>query len=381
MGTTSRVLILGGGFGGVAAANRLRELLPDGDEIVLADRATHFMMGFRKTDVIVGRPGAAEARRPLAALEGRGIRVVCGEIGRIDPAGRAAEVGGERIEADALLVALGAETVPGAVPGLAEHGVDVYGGGVERAAAALARLDGGRLVVGIFGQPYKCPPAPFELALLARDALAERGVSADITVFSPLPASLPVAGKAACESIEGRMSGLGIAFRPSTAAERVADGRVAVGGGEEIAFDLLFAVPPHRVPAAVVDAGLAPAGGWIKVDPRTLATGHDGVWAVGDCVGIMMANGKPMPKSGAFAAGAGEVAASHIAARLAGGSSDERFWADGECYLEVGGGEAMIVRGRFLAQPEPEVELTAASPEHLAAKERFERERLDAWFA
>src|SRR6059036_3577511 len=115
-----RVLILGGGFGGVSAANRLRRLLQPEDEIVLVDRRTHFMMGFRKTAAVVGREPLEAGMRPLAALDKKGIRVVTADVTVVDPAARAATVGGERIEADALIIALGAETVPEAVPGLRE---------------------------------------------------------------------------------------------------------------------------------------------------------------------------------------------------------------------------------------------------------------------
>ena len=84
-----RVLILGGGFGGVAAANRLRALLDADDEIILIDRRTHFMMGFRKSMAVVGRDDMENGRRPLSALEAKDIRVVNADITRIDPAARA----------------------------------------------------------------------------------------------------------------------------------------------------------------------------------------------------------------------------------------------------------------------------------------------------
>ncbi|MCI0347302.1 MAG: NAD(P)/FAD-dependent oxidoreductase, partial [Chloroflexi bacterium] len=267
-----RVLILGGGFGGVAAATRLRKLLDPGDEIVLVDRATQFVMGFRKTMAVIGREPLEAGLRPLVALEGKGIRVRNAAVTGIDPAARAAEVGGERVEADALVVALGAEVVPSAVPGLAEHGHNVYSTeGVTAAAHALATIERGRAVVGIFGAPYKCSPAPYELAILAREAAEARGARLEWATFTPQPMSLPVLGKAGCEAIEGRLAGLFIAFRPNIKAERVEPDRVVVAGdGGEIPFDLLLAVPPHRVPSVVVDAdavlGTGAPDAWIGTD-------------------------------------------------------------------------------------------------------------------
>jgi sulfide:quinone oxidoreductase len=376
-----RVLILGGGFGGIAAADRLRRHLPQEDEVVLVDRRSHFMMGFRKIGAVIGREPMEPHRRPLAALAERGIRVVGADITKIDPAARAAEVGGERIEADALIVALGAETVPAVVPGLAEYGIDVYDPEqVPRAAEAFAGLDGGRLAVGIFGAPYKCSPAPYELALLANEVLHERKARATITVFTPQPMSIPVLGKAGCVGLEDRLVGQGIDFRPNSKTVRVDAGAVVLDGGAEVPFDLLFAVPPHRVPRVVVEAGLAEQGGWVKVNPRTLETSFAGVYAVGDVTAFPMANKQPFPKAGVFAESEGIVVADRIVARFADREPDALFDGEGFCFLEVGNGEAMFVRGNFLAEPDPVVELTPPSRESLEEKDRFEQKRLDEWF-
>ena len=376
-----RVLILGGGFGGVAAATRLRSLLDPDDEIVLVDKRTYFMMGFRKSLAAVGREPMDTGRRPLSALEEKGIRVVNADIGAIDPAERAAEVDGERIEADAMVVALGAETVPDAVPGLREHAHNVYApDDVPAAAEALASMEQGRFVVGIFGVPYKCPPAPYELAILANEESAARGARVSVTVFTPQPMSLPVLGKAGCESLEGRLAGVGVEFKPDSKAERVEDGRVILAGGGEVPFDLLFGIPPHRVPKVVVESGLAEKGGWVKVHPRTLETPFHGVYAIGDVTAIPMANKQPMPKAGVFADSEGRVVAERIAERLSGREPDVVFDGEGFCFLEIGNGEAMFVRGNFLADPEPEVALTPPSREALEEKARYERDHLETWF-
>src|SRR5687767_3766040 len=161
----ARTVILGGGFGGVSTAHQLRLLAPE-HEVVLVSRSTHFMMGFRKNAGLLD-PAAIEAgTRPLAALEERGIRVLFGDATTIDPGSRGAVVDGDPVEADALVVALGAETVPEAIPGLAENGYDFYDAErIPEASTALTSLTEGRVAIGIFGAPYRCPPAPYELAL------------------------------------------------------------------------------------------------------------------------------------------------------------------------------------------------------------------------
>ena len=103
------VLILGGGFGGIATAVALRARLDPADQITVVDRRTSFVMGLRKNWALVGESSLAEGTRALADLERRGIRVVQGDVTAIEPADRAADVDGRRLEADALVVALGAE--------------------------------------------------------------------------------------------------------------------------------------------------------------------------------------------------------------------------------------------------------------------------------
>jgi sulfide:quinone oxidoreductase len=111
-----------------------------------------------------------------------------------------------------------------------------------------------------------------------------------------------------------------------------------------------------------------------------LETRFPGVYAIGDLTEITLANGMPLPKAGVFAEGEGQIVANRIAAAFAGRTPEAMFEGVGHCFMEVGKGQALLVRGRFLAEPAPDVDLTEPSPQFLEEKHTFEAERLRAWF-
>jgi sulfide:quinone oxidoreductase len=374
-----RVLVLGGGFGGIATAVALRSQLDPADEVVLVERRATFVMGLRKNWALVRASTLAAGRRSLEALRDRGIEVVSGSIEAIRPDAREADVDGRTIGGDALVVALGAERDPDRIPGFREHAIDVYDeASSEAGAAAIDAFTGGRIVIGIFGVPYPCPPGPYELALLLAERLGARGIPGGLFVFTPQAGSLPVLGEAGCAAFDGRLAAEGITFRPKTTATAVEPGAV-VAADTRIPFDLLLGVPPHRVPRVVTEAGLAEPGGWVKVDRATLETSVPNVFAIGDVTAIPMSTGQPLPKAGVFAHAQGEVVATRIADGLAGRTPSAVFDGRGMCFLETGHGRATMVRGNFYAAP-PDVALVEAAEEHLAAKHDFEAQRLAAWF-
>lgn len=376
----ARVLVLGAGFGGIAAATRLRALLDPRDEVLLVDRRSDFVMGLRKTWEITGAGTIEAGTRRIVGLREQGIDVRRATVEAIAPAARRVQLDGEWLDADAIVVAMGAELAPDAVPGLAEHGINVW----DRANAAMARdalagLNRGRLLVGVFGTPYACPPGPFELALLARDALAARGADVSIEVFGPMPIALPVLGPAESRKVEALLDAAGIPFHRGTPAASVEAGVVHLADGRDLPFDLLLAVPQHRVPPVLVDAGLAQPGGWVEVDRETLETGFPGVYAVGDATVIKLAHGLPLPKAGLFAEAQGYAVAERIAAGLSGRNPTAVFDGTGLCYAETGSGQAVEIRARFYADP-PGADIVGPSAEAMAGKRAFEADRLAAWF-
>jgi sulfide:quinone oxidoreductase len=225
----------------------------------------------------------------------------------------------------------------------------------------------------IAGVPYTCPPAPYECAFLVDEHLRARGVRerAELVVSTVQPMLLPNAGKEGSAWIAEQLSARGISFHVGNKVERVEPGRVLFADGQ-LEFDLLIAVPPHRAPEVV--------GDWLQVDPATLATQHERVFALGDVTQIMLANGLPLPKAGVIAEHEGLRVAAAIAADIGGREPPPPFDGRGYCFVEVGASSAALVQGEFFAQPEPRVAITDASAEHAEAKRRFERERLARWF-
>lgn len=375
-----RVVILGGGFGGLAAAHMLRTLLPTEDEIVLVERRDTFSLGLRKTWALTRQSPLSEGTRRYDRLASRRIRWVQGTVDEVHAAERRAIVDGLSLDGDALVVALGAQYDPSSVPGLAEHAYNVYStADLDRAADAVASFHGGRVGVGIFGAPYPCPPAPFEIALLLADVFEANHVNVEAEVFSPMPMSLPVLGQAGCTLIEGRLQERGIRFLPGLKATAVERGKVMFTTGPR-AYDLVLGIPPHRLPTALSTSGMVEGRSWLRPDAATLEMNAPDVYAIGDCTEVPLANGMMLPKAGVFAEAEASVVARRIAARRTGTPPEATLSGEGFCFLEVGGGQAQLVRGDFLAHPAPQVHLTEPSEAYLEAKRGFERERLEAWF-
>jgi sulfide:quinone oxidoreductase len=378
----AHVVILGGGFGGLAAAHELRSLLPD-DEITLVDRNDHFYMGFAKLwDLAEIRP-LAGGTASLNELSRQGVTFRQSEVTKIDPEGPRVEISDGVLEADALLVALGAAPAPRHVELLSAQGAhDLYDG--EQLGAirkALQDIQEGSVLVSILGLPFKCPPAPFEAALIVDERLRSRGVrdAVSVSISTPQPITLPVAGPDASQYVASHLGDRGIELLSErTVAGVEADQRlVRFEDGSVHGYDVLLGVPSTAPPRVINDSALASSSGWIEPDRHTLQTSFDRVWAVGDCTVIPTAKGA-LPKAGVFAAAEARIAAHNIAAEL-GRADAGKFDGHGFCFLELPGRKVAYVEGDFYAEPAPDVHLTEADEEQFRRKQEYERTRLSEW--
>lgn len=379
---TKSIVILGAGFGGITAALELRRGLGTEHRIILVDRQATFMMGLRKLWVLAGQGTLSEGTRALDRIAAKGIEFRHTAIEELDTLRRVVHTAGGSVAFDYLIVAVGAEPRADLVPGFSPGAFNLYDAGeIDRLAARVEALSRGRVAIGIMGLPYKCPPAPYEAAMLLDELYRQRGIRdrVELCVFTPQPMSLPVLGPAGCAQVEGYLASKQIEFLPNRKTVRI-EGTTAIGEGSSVEADLLIGVPPHRPPAFIGQSGLALRGAWIAVEPTTLRTSVEGIFAVGDVTEIPMANGLAMPKAGILAEGQAKVVAGTIIAELVGHPAPDPYDGKGYCFTEVGGGLAAKVVGTFLAQPAPQVTFVAPASEAYQEKLAFERTRLEAWF-
>jgi sulfide:quinone oxidoreductase len=352
----ANVVILGGGFGGLAAAHELRQVLPDA-EITLVSATDRFYMGFAKLWELAGARTLEEGTRSLRSLEDRGVRFVHAGVHGIDLGSRTVDTAAGHFTGDGLIIALGAAPAPASIETIrAANGFDLYDGKqLPAIRAAVEAFPGGRVAIGILGIPYKCPPAPYEAALI----LAEKGLRVRVT--TPQPMTIPVAGKDASQYVASHLQEYGV--------ELLTEHQV---DDDDFDVDIFLGVPASAPPPVLDD--------WLYPDRHTLAVPDEQrVYAVGDCTAIPTAKGQ-LPKAGVFAAAEGAVAARNLAADLGGGDSlRASFDGHGYCFLELPGRRVAFVEGDFYAEPAPDVHLTEATEEQFARKQQYEQDRLAAW--
>jgi len=357
-GAEQTVLVLGGGIGGVATANRLRRRLDRRHRVVLVNRDPDFTYAASYLWVMTGSRRPGQITRPLKGLERRGIEVVIGDVTDIDPTTRTLTVGERALAGDHLVVSLGADWDTDRVPGLGEHG-HTYATlpGAQRLAGELARIETGRIVVVTAAPLYKCPAAPYEAALLIDAGLRARGVRdrVHVVVRSAEPAPMPVAGANVSAAVQQLLADRGIEYQPGRQITAAEPGTVHFGDTSEDA-DLLVYMPPISAPPVIANSALAADDGWIHADPATLATGF-----------------------GVFAHGQAHVVADTITADITGKPAPAGFDGHGGCFIETGAGRAAYGSGNFYGDPAPTVALHSPARRWHWGKVTFEQRVMRRW--
>jgi len=379
---TTKILILGAGFGGLQAATRLKEELNDSADITLIDKNNFFLIGFTKSDVMFGRRSSEDVKSYYKDLAIEGINFIQDTIEKIDQDKKIVKTSYAEFSYDYLIVALGADLAPEAIPGFVEGGYEFYSlGGAEKLNPVIKKFVSGTLLISIFSNPYKCPPAPYEAAFQLHDLFVKKGIRDNINMkmLIPGPIPLPIAKNVSSE-IEHILKEKNIELlKKHKVIELKLDKKEAIiENNDPVQYDLFIGIPVHKPPQVVRGSALG-NNGWVTVSKKNLETRFENVYAVGDVTSIPVGE-FAVPKAGALAEDAANVVADDIINKIKKGKKVYSYGATGSCYVEFGSGEVAKINTNFLGGSEPQVTLEGPSTEFRTDKENFEKVRINKWF-
>jgi len=330
-----KVLILGGGVGGVVAANVLSKTLPQEHRITLVDRNESHAFRGAYPFMLVNKRRPDQISRNLERLRRKGIEFIQAEIKRLRLEKGQVETDRGTLDYDYLIIALGAEMHPETVPGMAAGSYNPWSfQGADRLRQRLAAFREGKIVFFIASLPISCPPASYEVMFLLDAYFRERGLRSrvELTLVTPEMSPEPLAGPKVGESVRRMLEERGInLITQARVLSLDQEGKVLVlDHGITVPGDLFMGVPSHWGPSLLRETKLVEENGWIKVDPHTLETAAERVYAIGDAADLRLPVSQVIaPKAGIFAHYQAEVVSRNIAALLTGEQARFRYTAKG----------------------------------------------------
>jgi len=368
-----RVVVLGGGVGGTLTANlvarKLKRLIARGEARVTVVDATGqhaYQPGYMY--IAMGTERAEKLQRPERSLLDANVDLVVDTIERIDPASSLVELAsGEKMHFDHLVIATGSRILPEAIENFETEAYHFYTAEASaRLRKALDAFSGGKLVIGIAGIPYKCPPAPLEVAFLIEAELRARGLreKTQITFLSPINRAFTI--ESVSEMATPIFEEKGIDLQLLAGVDSIDAKRkvVITDAMEEYPYDLLICVPPHKGAQVVIDSGLAPKSGWLPTDRHTLQVKHlvpsntpdaeipryPNIYALGDTTDL------PLSKAGSTAHFEAPIVAERVSARVMGREpegKDASYTGKVMCFFEVGDGKGTLLQFDYEHPPKP----------------------------
>ena len=353
-----KILILGGGTGGIIMANKLRKA-PERDEweITLVDKnKTHYYQpGF--LFIPFGIYNKYDVIKPKSDFFPAGINVIYTPIESIDGDNNKVILeGGKVLNYDFLIIATGTQTRPDETPGLKEElwYKNIFDFYTIEGAVALREFfkswEGGRLVVNIAELPFKCPVAPLEFVFLADAYFHEIGIrdKVEITYVTPLPGAFtkPHATKMLGELLNQK----NIKVIPEFYIEKVdnENKKIISYDEQEIPFDVLTIVPVNMGSDIIGKSGLGDDLNFVPTDKHTMRSEkYENIFVLGDASNI------PTSKAGSVVHFSADVLFENLMSAIESRPLMAKFDGHANCYIETGFGKGSIIDFNYDTEPLP----------------------------
>src|SRR5262245_3973426 len=344
----ANILVLGGGFAGVVAAESLAQRLGPEHRITLVSRHREFTFFPSLVRLAFGRLKLEDVFFDLIhAMRSRRVALTQAEVADYDPDKRYVVARRGRFEwriaHDYLVFALGRRLAAERVPGCLEHAHHLLTvGAALRFGEAIKDWRGGHAVIG-YCQGARLAVPVYETAFALDRLLRARGERdrARITIVSPEKLGGVLGGDAIAPALQDALDDRGIEFTPDFPVNRVTEKEVWAGGSQCMGYDLLMLIPPFQGPAEARHIGITDSDDYVRVDRRMRVHLADRMYAAGDSVNF------PGPKMGHMAVLQGEVAAANLAAEVEGHEPEARYDHELMLVIDEGGEDSIYLHHKL----------------------------------
>ncbi|GAA2855899.1 NAD(P)/FAD-dependent oxidoreductase [Paenarthrobacter ilicis] len=360
MDDSYQVIVVGGGFAGVASA---KELGRKGVRVLLIDSNNYHQFQPLLYQVATSQIGVSAIARPLRSVFRRykSVRVVTAKVESVDAAARSVTTAdGRTIRAGILVIAVGAVPNFFNTPGAEEFAFPLYsvtdatrlGTGITRLLDQADKTPGGSVDVVVVGGG----PTGVETA----GAMAENVKYVVEKYFSPelaarcrvhlvdmLPSVLSMFSAKSQSYATDHLEKIGVQLHMGVGVTEVREDGVTLANGSVVPARIVVWAGGLKAGDLIAGSGLPQGrGGRVDVETDLTAPGVDGVYVLGDAANITDATGAKLPQLGSVAQQAGKWAATNILADLNGGTRTPFKYMDKGYMAMVGRGAAVAELGR-----------------------------------
>lgn len=350
------IVIIGAGTGGTIMANHLNKDLNKNDWriTIIDERKEHYYQpGFLFLPFDQYKP--EDVVKPIQEFIPQGVDFVNVAASRISPNDHQVILAnGNALLYDILIIATGTEIAPDEIEGMKS---DAWGKSIftfytfEGAKALRDKLrdwNGGKMVVHITEMPIKCPVAPLEFAFLADSYFKDKKMRDKVEITYVTPLSGAFTKPKATATLEYLLQEKNIHIEPDFAIESVDNENNTINdyGGRSIPFDILVTVPTNKGRDVIEVSGLGDDLNFVPTDKGTLQSKkHPDIFVIGDATNV------PTSKAGSVVHFEAEILTENILNFIKGKEMTEQFDGHANCFIETGGGKALLIDFNYDHEP------------------------------
>lgn len=340
----SNILILGGGFAGLVAAERLSKKLGSSHQITLVSPSRKFTFYPALVQLAFGECDADDITFDLSAkMHDLDVRFVEGETVNINPNRRAVKIAGADFNGDLhydfLIAAVGRRLATEKTPGFFEHAHHLLGTKAAlKFGGAVKEFKAGEIIVGLCPEarlPVPVCETAFALARKFRKEI-EQG---KVIVKAVFPASLEAAfgGANFHKEIETAFKRHHINLLYDVPIREITNEKVLSSKKHRITYNLLMLVPPFRGNAALRGLGASNEEDFIKVNGLMQVHDAENTYAAGDIVAFSG------PKFAHMAVRQAAVAAENVLAEIEGRQPEAEYYHEIKTIIDAGGADSIYL--------------------------------------